>query len=96
MDLEDQIDAVLELGDAEDKLARCERVLRTLKSAAMKVPVCRRPDNGPPFSVCLGCESVDGDPCKGDCWVLRLEMAIHDARIALGDRTPRAKENRVK
>ena len=50
-----------------------------LRQSARKVPIARRPDNGPPFSICIGCESVDGDACKPGCWVSFLEAALHTA-----------------
>lgn len=53
---------------------------RKLVSAAMKVPVVHRPnpDNGPPFSVCLGCGAHDADDCKPGCWASTLEFAADD------------------
>jgi len=54
-----------------------------LIDAASKVPIVRRPENGPPFSICKGCESKDGEPCKEDCWVRRLGQAIHFGHEAI-------------
>lgn len=64
------------------------QALRELLFAAKRVPIVRRPpaDNGPPFSVCLGCGAEDEQPCHSiTCWVSRLEAAIGDAEEALND-----------
>lgn len=63
---------------------RLRSALINLRAAARKVPIIRRPDDGPPFSICLGCKAVDDEDCRTGCWVSALEAACFDADVAIG------------
>lgn len=58
------------------------KALASLLDAARKVPIAIH-DVKEPFFTCIGCKRTGSKPCKRDCWVRRLELAIGDADEAI-------------